>query len=121
MGKKEHNKQHQRAEAILKVRSGLLSATDAARALGVSRKTYYEWEKKGLAAMMDALTDGQGGRPSQKEDPQLKRLREERQRLKLENELLAIRLNIQQLMAEDMPEIPLIRKSKGYKTSKKNA
>lgn len=54
----------QRAEMILKVRSGLLSATEAAQALGVSRKTYYKWEKRGLAAMLEGLCKRSSGRPA---------------------------------------------------------
>lgn len=52
-----------RAEMIVKVRAGLLTAQAAARALGVSRKTYYEWEKKGLQAMLGELEDQEPGRP----------------------------------------------------------
>ena len=32
-----------RAELIMKVRCGLISAQQAAERLGVSRKTYYKW------------------------------------------------------------------------------
>jgi transposase len=44
-----------RAELILKVRTGQMTATAAAAALGVSRKTYYEWEVRGLRGMLRAL------------------------------------------------------------------
>ncbi len=53
----------QRAEIIMKVRSGIMTATEAARELGVSRKTYYKWEKRGLAALLDGLSDQPTGRP----------------------------------------------------------
>lgn len=52
-----------RAEVILKVRTGLMTATEAAAMLGVSRKTYYEWEKRGLGAMLRQLEDQSPGRP----------------------------------------------------------
>jgi transposase len=39
-----------RTEMIVKVRAGLMTATAAAEALGVSRKTYYKWERRGLGA-----------------------------------------------------------------------
>jgi DNA-directed RNA polymerase specialized sigma24 family protein len=39
----------------MQVRSGLLSAQEAARQLGISRKTYYKWERRALAAMVEAL------------------------------------------------------------------
>lgn len=53
-----------RAEMILKVRAGLLTATAAAEALGISRKTYYEWEERGLKAMLQELEDQEPGRPT---------------------------------------------------------
>lgn len=52
-----------RTELIVKVRAGLMTATAAAEALGVSRKTYYKWEKKGLQAMLAAGEDEAKGRP----------------------------------------------------------
>lgn len=54
-----------RAEMIMKVRSGLMTAAEAARALGVSRKTYYKWEQRGLAAMMGGLEEKTSGRPEE--------------------------------------------------------
>lgn len=57
-----------RAELIVKVRSGLVSASAAAVELGVSRKTYYEWENRGLNAMMAALEDRPTGRPKKPPD-----------------------------------------------------
>ena len=48
-------KAQQRAEAIFKVRSGQLTATAAAQALGISRQQYYQWEKRALEALLQAL------------------------------------------------------------------
>ena len=59
-----------RAEAILKVRAGLMTATAAAAALGVSRKTYYQWEKRGLQAMLGQLEDQAAGRPTAAPPPE---------------------------------------------------
>ena len=59
----------QRAQLIMQVRSGLLSAREAARQLRVSRKTYYKWERRALAAMVEALGSREAGRPSQPTDP----------------------------------------------------
>ena len=53
----------QRAEIIMKVRCGLLTATQAAQLLHVSRKTYYKWEQRGLAALLEGVQDQEGGRP----------------------------------------------------------
>jgi len=58
----------QRAEAIMKVRCGLLSASQAARQLGVSRKTYYKWEERGLSALLGSLEDQPAGRPQKPVD-----------------------------------------------------
>ena len=52
-----------RAEVILQVRSGRITATEGARLLEISRKSYYQWEERALQAMLAALTDGSPGRP----------------------------------------------------------
>ena len=48
---KEQKLVRERASVILQVRSGVLTATEGAKLLGVSRKTYYEWEERALKAM----------------------------------------------------------------------
>ena len=48
-----------RAAIILQVRSGALTAVEGAERLGVSRKTYYEWEDRALQAMALAFVIGQ--------------------------------------------------------------
>jgi transposase len=67
MSKKQHQPRI-RAEMIMKVRCGLLTARQAADRLGVSRKTYYKWEQRGLSALLDSLTDQHPGRPSHPAD-----------------------------------------------------
>ena len=64
-----------RTELIVKVRAGLMTATAAAETLGVSRKTYYKWEKKGLQAMLAAGQNDAAGRPSKEERKEVKALR----------------------------------------------
>ena len=54
----------ERASIILQVRSGALTVTEGAERLGISRKTYYEWEERALAAMAEALENHPPGRPS---------------------------------------------------------
>lgn len=66
-----------RAEVILKVRSGQMTAKEAAKTLGVSRKTYYEWEQRGLQGMMEALLNRPPGRPEKKRDPEKDQLKEQ--------------------------------------------
>jgi transposase len=63
-----------RAELILEVRSGQISATDAAKRLGVSRKTYYKWERRALKGMVKALDNRGRGRPSAAVDPETQAL-----------------------------------------------
>ena len=53
-----------RASIILQVRSGALTVTEGAERLGISRKTYYEWEDRALRAMAQALENHAPGRPS---------------------------------------------------------
>jgi transposase len=60
---KERKLARERASIILQVRSGALTTTEGAERLGVSRKTYYEWEDRALEAMALALENHPPGRP----------------------------------------------------------
>ena len=71
----QQDKARQRAMLIMKVRSGQLTATQAARLLGVSRKTYYQWEQRGLEGMLAQLQDQPPGRPANPTDPQTESLK----------------------------------------------
>jgi transposase len=62
------------ASLILQVQAGQLTATQAARQMGVSRKTYYQWEQRALQSMMDALQPGQPGRPRSGPPPEIQQL-----------------------------------------------
>ena len=64
----------ERASIILQVRSGALSATEGAERLGISRKTYYEWEDRALQAMALALENHAPGRPPVPLDPEKEEL-----------------------------------------------
>lgn len=77
-----------RAEIILQVRSGQITATQGAQLMGVSRKTYYEWEKRALAGMLSQLEDLPPGRPAQVQDPE--KLALEQKVNQLEQELLVV-------------------------------
>ena len=76
-----------RALIIMQVRSGRITATEGARRLGISRKTYYEWEKRGLDGMMMALENQNAGRPVPSVDTEKetmsKRIQELQQKLLL--------------------------------------
>jgi transposase len=78
-----------RTEAIMKVRAGLMTATAAAEALGVSRKTYYKWEKRGLQAMLSAERDETAGRPGTAQTPEVKALKAQVKRLSIKLETMA--------------------------------
>jgi transposase-like protein len=76
----------QRAEIILQVRSGQITATDAACLLGISRKTYYQWEQRALSGMLAGLENRDPGRPlTPRPDPETQRLKQKVS--ELENQL----------------------------------
>ena len=78
---KEQKLARERAMVILQVRSGALTAKEGAKLLGVSRKTYYEWEEKSLKAMALALENRPAGRPPVPIDEEKETLRERVQEL----------------------------------------
>jgi transposase-like protein len=90
-----------RAELIVQVRSGALTAAAAARRLGVSRKTYYKWERRALAGMMGALGQRSGGRPPVPVDEEKARLAREIAQLRRKLLLAEQRLAIQELMRQE--------------------
>ena len=90
----------QMLETIIQVRAGLLTATAAADRLGISRKTYYQWESRALTAMLEALQPGQPGRPPTERDPETEKIAAERDRLKLQCKDLEQRVLIQRVLAE---------------------
>jgi len=91
----------QRAQLIMQVRSGLLNAQEAARQLGISRKTYYKWERRALAAMVEALGNREAGRRPLPIDPEKQALERQAQELQAKLEVLEqteqIRQRLEQL------------------------
>ncbi len=65
----------QRASLILQVRTGQITALEAARQLGISRQAFYKWEKRGLEALLNALQDQPPGRPKGTTDPEKEQLK----------------------------------------------
>ena len=63
-------KARQRAELIFQVRSGQMTASQAAKTLGISRQAYYQWERRALQALMRAVEDQPSGRPKSPIDPE---------------------------------------------------
>jgi len=82
----------------MKVRCGLMTATQAAKLLGISRKTYYKWEQRGLAALLDGLQDQTAGRPeTEQEATREAEIERQLAELKRENELLNRKMEIREL------------------------
>ena len=79
----------QRTEMIMKVQAGIMTATAAAQALGVSRKTYYKWEKRGLQAMMAAGEAETPGRPPKQETAEVRALKRQVKELEAKVEHMA--------------------------------
>jgi transposase len=72
--KKDEERARVRATVVFAVRSGQITAEEGARRLGVSRKTYYEWERRALQAMTEALENKASGRPTRAQDEEKQRL-----------------------------------------------
>jgi hypothetical protein len=100
-------KAHRRAELIIQVRAGRMTAVAAAAALGVSRKTWYEWEERGLAAMAEALADRPTGRPaSPPPDPEKTALERQVRALEKQVQQLQTRDRIRDLFEKDFLPVP---------------
>ena len=97
----EKNKKlaRERALVILQVRSGALTAKEGAKLLGVSRKTYYEWEEKSLKAMALALENRPAGRPPVPVDEEKETLRERVQELEKKLDLAEKTIEVKELLA----------------------
>jgi transposase len=90
----------QRAQLIMQVRSGVLTAEAAARQLGVSRKTYYKWERRALAAMVEALGNRDQGRPPRPLDPEKEALRRQTEELQAKLAVLEQTERLRQVLAQ---------------------
>ena len=84
----------------MKVRCGLMSASQAAEQLGISRKSYYKWEQRALSAMLSGLTDQPRGRPSQPVDTKKQALEEQLQQLRRDNELLKHKMALKDVLTD---------------------
>ena len=97
--KKEQEIARQRALVILQVRSGALTAKEGAARLGVSRKTYYEWEEKSLRAMALALENRLAGRPPVAVDEEKETLRKRVQELEKKLYLAEKTVEVKEILA----------------------
>lgn len=64
-----------------------MSVSAAASELGVSRKTYYQWETKAFESMLEALTENEPGRPAL--PPEVEENRKLREYIEFQKEQLA--------------------------------
>jgi transposase len=100
--RQEKNKKlaRERALVILQVRSGAITATEGAKRLGVSRKTYYEWEERSLKAMAQALENHPGGRPPAMVDEEKEALRKQIRELEKKLDLAEKTIEVKELLAD---------------------
>jgi transposase len=98
--KNRENKElaRKRALVILQVRGGVLTARGGAKLLGVSRKTYYEWEEKSLKAMAQALENHPAGRPPAPMDEEKDALRERVRELEKKLDLAEKTIEVKDLL-----------------------
>jgi len=96
---KEQELARERALVILRVRSGAMTAKQGAQALGVSRKTYYQWEERALKAMALALENHVAGRPCASTDQEKETLRQRIRELEKKLDLAEKALEVKELLA----------------------
>jgi transposase len=96
---KEQELARERALVILRVRSGAMTAKQGAQALGVSRKTYYQWEERALKAMALALENHVAGRPCVSTDEEKETLRQRIRELEKKLDLAEKALEVKELLA----------------------
>ena len=94
---KEQKLARERAMVILQVHGGALTAKEGAKLLGVSRKTYYEWEEKSLKAVALALENRSPGRPLAPVDTEKEALQERIRELEKKLDLAEKTLEVKEL------------------------
>ena len=90
---------------IMRVEVGQLTASEAARQMGVSRKTFYQRAQRGLEGMVAALAPRPAGRPGEARDTEKEALlakiaQLQREKLELQ-QLLRVRELLQEVRVED--------------------
>ena len=105
MNEPEDPKVLARQRVILDVLAERMTVTQAAVELGVSRKTFYEWQTRALSAMREALRDRPGGRPPLPVDPQKEQLLATVADLEKDRVILEGRLLIQEAIRETFGDL----------------
>ena len=96
---KEQKLARERALVMLRLRSGAMTAKQGAQALGVSRKTYYQWEERALKAMALALENHVAGRHCVSTDEEKGTLRQRIRELEKKLDLAEKALEVKELLA----------------------
>jgi transposase len=104
-----------RASLILQVRTGQLTAQQAAQQLGISRQAFYKWEKRALKALLNALADQPPGRPKAASDPEKDQLKTRVEELERQVRLYEQRDQLRTLLKE------MEESSKDGSSTKKNS
>jgi transposase len=92
---------------ILQVRAGQMTATEAAKRLGISRKTYYQWEQRALSGMLAGLENGNPGRPpAAKPDLEISQLKEKVAELEDRLKVMAEVNELRAMLAQIRPPKP---------------
>lgn len=95
----------------MKVRCGLMNASQAANHLGISRKTYYKWERRGLSALLNGLEDQPSGRPLKPVDKKKTALEKQLAQARQDNALLKHKMELKDVLT-DLKRTPGIGRAK---------
>jgi len=97
---------------VFQVQCRQMKAAEAARRLAVSRKTYYQLEKRVLAGAVSGLAPKKAGRKGREKNPEAEALLQATATLQEQNLELRRRLRVREYLGE---------KSNGRKDAKKKA
>lgn len=98
------NDLYKRIEIIMKVQLGQISATAAAKDLGITRRHYYRIEKEFLKQGLNAVSPQKRGRKVKQADPKIIQLEDDLQKGSRERELLEIKLKDAQYLNGKLQE-----------------
>ena len=104
-------KAQKRMSVILRVEAGVMSATDGAAELGISREAYYKWANRAMESMAESLLDRPNGRPPLPTDPEKESLAKELEDTKADLDRAILALDIRKTLEELRREEALPRTS----------
>ena len=97
-----------------------MTASQAAKVLRVSRKTYYKWEKRALEGMLQAVTERPCGRPSRPVDGEKDRLKSTIAQMQKQMLLSEQKHQIRTYLREELDIMDALRQKKGTKKKRGN-